>query len=271
MTELPAYGLGYDDEAPQVPSAWPQAVSREWAWGGSAGEGVTVCLVDSGVRGDHPLVGGIDRAVTVTLDADGEPHVQDDETGDVSGHGTACAGIVRAIAPAARITSVRVLDADLSGGGTQLLAGLGWALEQGYEVVNLSLSTTRRAVAQTLHELADSAYFARTLLVACANNRMVDSYPWKFSSVVSVASHAGADPMEFFYNPDPPVEFLARGVDVDVAWPSGGTMRATGNSFAAPHVAAICALILAKHPELTPFQVKGVLFETASNVVREAA
>src|SRR4029077_6604789 len=126
MTELPAYGLGYDDEAPQLASAWPQCVSREGPCGGAAVEGVAVCLVDSGVRGDHPLVGRIDRAVTVTLDDDGEPHVHDDETGDVSGHGTACAGIVRAIAPAARITSVRVLGADLSGGGTQLLAGLGW-------------------------------------------------------------------------------------------------------------------------------------------------
>ena len=59
------------------------------------------------------------------------------------------------------------------------------------------------------------------------------------------------------------------GIDLDVAWYGGSTLRATGNSFAAPHITALVALILAKHPELTPFQVKGVLFETASNVVRE--
>ena len=31
--------------------------------------------------------------------------------------------------------------------------------------------------------------------------------------------------MTFFYNPSPPVEFFARGVDVEVAWLGGGTIR----------------------------------------------
>jgi hypothetical protein len=35
---------------------------------------------------------------------------------------------------------------------------------------------------------------------------------------------------------------------------------------ATPHLAAICALVLGKHPELTPFQLKSVLYLTASNV-----
>ena len=39
----------------------------------------------------------------------------------------------------------------------------------------------------------------------------------------------------------------------------------TGNSFATPHIAAICALVMAKHPDLTPFQLKSVLSQTASN------
>ena len=49
------------------------------------------------------------------------------------------------------------------------------------------------------------------------------------------------------------------------AWLGGGTLRCTGNSFAAPHVAGIAALVLAKHPELTPYQVKTVLRLTATN------
>jgi subtilisin family serine protease len=43
----------------------------------------------------------------------------------------------------------------------------------------------------------------------------------------------------------------------------------TGNSFATPHVTGICALILGKHRELTPFQLKSVLFLTARNVAAE--
>ena len=77
--------------------------------------------------------------------------------------------------------------------------------------------------------------------------------------MVSVAARAGDDPMALAYNPEPPVEFGARGIDVDVAWAGGGSMVATGNSFAAPHVAGMAAVLLGKHPELTPFQVKAVL------------
>ena len=63
----------------------------------------------------------------------------------------------------------------------------------------------------------------------------------------------------------PPVEFGARGIDVEVAWADGGSIVATGNSFAAPHVAAMAALILAKHPGLTPYQVKAVLQAVSDN------
>ena len=51
----------------------------------------------------------------------------------------------------------------------------------------------------------------------------------------------------------------------------GGTRRqCSGNSFATPHMTGVCALILGKHPELTPFQLKSVLHGTATNV-EEAA
>jgi subtilisin family serine protease len=147
-----------------------------------------------------------------------------------------------------------------------LLAGLRYAVEQGYDVINMSLSTTKKPFAAVLHELADSAYFRRTVLVASAHNMPVESYPWRFSSVISVGSHEDESPFTFFYNPNPPVEFFGRGVNVDVAWLEGRTIRVSGNSFATPHLSGICALILAKHPELTPFQVKSVLYLTSSNV-----
>ena len=86
--------------------------------------------------------------------------------------------------------------------------------------------------------------------------------------MISVGSHEEPDPLAFFYNPAPPVEFFARGVDVEVAWLGGGKIRSTGNSFATPHMSGICALILGKHPELTPFQLKSVLHLTANNVAR---
>ena len=245
---------------------WPDRITPDWAWGGSTGNGVKVCILDSGVERDHPMVGEVNGAVAVSLGEDDEVIVDEDTEGDLCGHGTACAGIVRSLAPDCEIYSVRVLGAGFTGSGPILMAGLRWAVEQGYDVINMSLSTTKRQFSGLLHELADSAYFKRTVLVASAHNMPVESYPWRFSSVISVGSHEVPDAMTFFANPSPPVEFFARGVDVEIAWMGGARLHSTGNSFATPHVSGICALVLGKHPELTPFQLKSVLYLTATNV-----
>ena len=243
----------------------PEPVTKEWALAGATGDGVSVCILDSGIEAGHPLVGEVASAVAVSLDGE-EIRVDEDREGDACGHGTACAGIVRAVAPGATLHSVRVLGAGSTGSGEVLLAGLRYAVEQGFDVVNMSLSTTRRRFVEVLHELADTAYFRRTVLVASAHNMPVESFPWRFSSVLSVGSHDLPDPLAWYANPEPPVEFFARGVDVDVAWLGGGSLRCTGNSFATPHLAAICALVLSKHRELAPFQLKSVLYQTAANV-----
>lgn len=261
---VPAWSLPPGD-APRVEAdpAWRAAVTRDWAIGGSRGD-VDVCIVDSGVDPAHPLVRPVASAHAVVREGD-EVGIVADEVGDVCGHGTACAGIVRALAPDCRLHSVRVLGQGATGAADLILAGLRHAVEAGHRVISLSLSTTKRRFAEELHELADLAYFERTILVASAHNLPVDSYPWRFSSVISVGSHEERDPLVWYANPDPPVELFARGVDVEVAWPGGGTLRCTGNSFAAPHVAGIAALVLAKHPELTPYQLKSVLHLTATN------
>jgi subtilisin len=264
---LPAWSLPAGTvESLGLPTDWPGRVTREWAWGDSTGKGVRVCILDSGIDSDHPMVGEIQGAVAVEVGEGDEVRVVDDAEGDVAGHGTACAGIVRSIAPDCTLFSVRVLGAGFTGSGTALLGGLRWAVEQGFDVINMSLSTTKSRFAGMLHEVADAAYFRRTVLVASAHNMPVESYPWRFSSVISVGSHEEPDPLTYYYNPNPPVEFFARGVDVEVAWLGGARARSTGNSFATPHISGICALVLGKHPELTPFQLKSTLYLTASNV-----
>ena len=265
---LPAWSLPAGAEkAIELAVRWPAEVTREWAWGSSGGRGVRVCILDSGIEPDHASVGPLSGAVAVVRGEDGQIRIEEDEEGDLCGHGTACAGIVRSLAPECELYSVRVLGAGYTGSGAVLVAGLRYALENGFDLVNMSLSTTKRELAESLHELADLAYFQKTMLVASAHNMPVESYPWRFASVVSVGSHDRSEPLDFFYNPEPPVEFFARGVDIDVAWMQGSTLRVTGNSFATPHMTAICALVLGEHPELTPFQLKSVLYLTATNVI----
>jgi subtilisin family serine protease len=169
------------------------------------------------------------------------------------------------MAPEVELVSIRVLGADLRGKGTAFVAGLEWAIDQKIDVLNLSLSSKSEALYPVFHDLVDKAYFQGTLLVSAANNVPAASYPSLFSSVISVAAHGEPDPWRLYYNPAPPVEFGAWGVDVPIAWKDGGSTVATGNSFAAPHVSGMAALIVAKHPGIQPFELKAVLAAVADN------
>lgn len=244
-------------------------IDEDWAWGGSTGRGVKVAVIDSGVDASHPAIGRVDGYVAISQGPEGliydtEPHE------DVYGHGTACAGVIRSLAPDCEIYSVRVLGPRLSGRGSVFAAGLRWAIENGMEVCNLSLSTSKKDFFGILHELADKAYFGNVMVVASADNMPVVSYPAMYASVFSVASHDVADPYLFYYNPQPPVEFGAYGINVRAPWTNGGWQTMTGNSFATPHIAGLVTKILGKHPELTIFQMKAVLRALAANVSREA-
>lgn len=245
------------------------AITPSWAWGGSTGKGVRVAVIDSGIEADHPALEGcveVDRGVAIGVNDEGRVIDQPGPHDDSVGHGTACAGIIHSIAPDARITSVKVLGSGLIGKAASFIRGLGWAVEQGFDVINLSLGTRPREWALPFYEVCDEAYFRGCFIVTAANNTYRPSFPSLFASVTSVACNLAKDPFRFHYNPDPPTEFLARGIDVEVAWRAGTRIIGTGNSYAAPHVSGIAALIRSKHPELRPFHVKTVLFATAANV-----
>ncbi len=247
-------------------------LSPAWAWGGSTGKGARVAVVDSGIEADHPDLGDCvvrDGGVEVRVTDDGETVERLGPHDDSVGHGTACAGIIHGIAPEASITSVKVLGPGLRGRAAAFLRGLAWAVEQRFDVVNLSLGTNRREWALPFYEICDQAYFSGSLVVTAANNLPKTSFPSLYASVTSVASSLSTDPFRFHHNPEPPTEFLAPGVGVEVAWRGASRIDATGNSYAAPHISGIAALIRAKHPDLRPFQVKTVLWATAANV-REA-
>jgi len=263
---LPAWSEPFADPKRELRrSLRLRGVTREWAWGGATGAGVRVGIIDSGLENGHPaLRGRVVENVTVEAGEDG-PRVVPDGPVDMFGHGTACGAIIVGLAPDVELVSIRVLGADLRGKGTAFAQGLEWAIERGIQVCNLSLSSKSESLYPVFHDLADRAYFRGMALVSAANNVPAPSYPSLFASVFSVAAHSEPDPWRIYYNPAPPVEFGGWGVDVPIAWKDGGRTVATGNSFAAPHIAGIVALILSKHPGLSPFEVKGILASVADN------
>ena len=270
----PAWSWQFEPETlDRISVVLPLRMTKDWAWGASTGAGVKVAVIDSGIDPTHPAVGRVSGGVALEYDPDAESGVRmvEGPHEDLFGHGTACAGIIRKAAPEAELYSVRVLGSKLSGKGVVFAGGLKWAIDNGMQVVNMSLSTGKRDYFDLFHELADEAYFHHMMLVSAVNNVPSPSFPSQYSSVFSVAAHDGKDPFRFHYNPAPPVEFGAPGIDVEVAWLNNTTIEATGNSFAAPHIAGLIARVLGKHSGLTPFEMKTVLRALADNALEAAA
>jgi len=94
--ELPAWSLSAEAvESIALPEEWPGQITREWAWGGATGAGARVCVLDSGIETDHPLVGDVQRSVAISIEGDEVIVEENDTEGDLCGHGTACAGVIR--------------------------------------------------------------------------------------------------------------------------------------------------------------------------------
>jgi subtilisin len=256
---------------PNVTDLWSN-IQPEALWKGRTGKGVRVGIVDSGIDTNHPALEGKIEASFEAVNEGGQIVFKESTSGDQAGHGTACAGIITKLAPDAEVTSIKVLGPTGAGTGEMFLMGVDFAIKQKLQVVNLSLGTTKRDFWMPMHELLDRAYRERVMLVAAANNLPQPSSPSIFSSsLVSVVKRAGGDPLNFGFQYGEVIELVAPGVQVETTWPGGGYRQLTGNSFAAPHVTGVIALLLEARPDLTPFQIKTILYAIAQRNQAQAA
>jgi len=234
------------------------------SWKLRTGKGVSIAVIDSGIDASHAdLQGKVKESVEAR--ADNKRVVFDkSDTGDSAGHGTACAGIISRIAPDAEFYSIKVLGASGLGDGIAFLAGLEYAVKNRYQIINLSLGTTKPQFFSPLHDLLDRAYQAGCIVVAAANNLPQPSFPSVFSSsLISVSKHEDSDPLNFGFRYGEVIELTAPGVNVRTPWLNNSYKSLTGNSFACPHIVGIIALLLENYPRLTPFQVKSALYAIA--------
>ena len=272
MTDIrPAWSEAFlDGVAPAPPLELPGVVTTEWAYGDGSGHGVRVAVVDSGIDADHPAVGGVSGAVEVLVDDDDPDAVTivDGPHDDLYGHGTACAGLVRAVAPEVELISVRVLGAGLRGSADAFAGAIEWCIDHDVQVVNLSLSTSNVDYLPTFWALVDRAAFAGVVLVSAMNNERKRTIPSELAGVFSVAAGPGRDLEAVWCNPHGPAEWGAAGIDLEVAWKGGGWVVASGNSFSAAVVTGHLARVLAAHPGLSPWQARTVLAAVAVNAQR---
>ena len=233
-------------------------------WKSRTGKGVGIAVIDSGIDRNHPqLQGKVVESVEAVAEHKRVVFVPSD-SGDSAGNGTACAGIITSIAPDASLYSIKVLGASGAGDGQAFLAGLEYAIKRRIRLVNLSLGTTKPQFFAPLHDLLDRAYQAGCIVVAAANNLPQPSFPSVFSSsLISVSKSEDTDPFHFGFKFGEVIELTAPGVNVRTTWLNGGYRSLTGNSFACPNIVGIIALLLETYPNLTPFQVKSLLYSIA--------
>ena len=228
------------------------------------GRGVTVALVDSGVNGRHPHVGGrLERSVTV-VDGD-RLLVADDLKGDVSGHGTACAGVIVQGAPEVRLHSVRVLDRQLQTNHRRLAEAIRWCAGESMDVVNLSLGTTSVEALDLLEAACRDAAAAGCLLVAAAGPERERSYPAGFGDLVlGVDEDPDCDLWQCRVRSAAAIQLTACGHprEMDQAQLS---RNFSGSSFAAARVSALAARQLEQRPDLDREGMLEVLAGAAPN------
>ena len=234
------------------------------------GSGVTVYVIDTGVRPDHADFGGrVTSGFTSITDGNG--------SNDCNGHGTHVAGTVAGtaygVAPAATIVPVRVLSCSGSGSTSGVIAGIDWAVRHHQAgtpaVANMSLGGGYSAAlnAAVAAGVADGITFA----VAAGNSDAdaCNASPASERSALTVGSTTSSDARSSFSNWGSCLDVFAPGSGIRSAYHTSPTATATlsGTSMAAPHVAGAAALLLAATPSATPDALRAAMVQGATRGV----
>jgi hypothetical protein len=235
----------------------------------ATGEGVSVCVIDSGVersvleekfraRGQeiHPIEGGV-----FTAD---RPEPLPYAGRQSAPHGTTVADILLTVAPRVRLYSADVFGPQGTCEVEVVQRALHWAIDVWRcKVINLSLGVPEARLQQVQRRYQflraiEEGYFKDALIFAAAHNEhpLTRSYPAAFAPpLISVDKHLFDDPLQFAYALRERVEFLAHGRGY-----LGPFAQEPATSWAAPHLAGIAARLLSLRPSMKPFEIKTVLY-----------
>lgn len=219
------------------------------------GAGVRVAVLDTGVDISHQALSSLRLGGSWEVRPEGDGmRVAAVNAGDVAGHGTAVAALIHALAPAAEILSVRVLDAGLRQDRHRAIReGAGFALRSGAQILNCSFGVVGSAFRMPDYlEWVDAAFRQGRIVVGACGNQSpeIAEWPSHLATVVGVTA-AALEPETIRWRSDCAVEIEAAGVDAEVPVPGGGMRRVTGSSFATARVSGLLARLVACFPGLT--------------------
>jgi serine protease AprX len=260
----------------RVPMLWQEHLT---------GQGIRVAVVDSGIDFDHPdFTGRIIEAADFTGTGPGDRH----------GHGTHCAGVLagsgamsdghyRGVAPDAELFIAKVLHGDGQGMMSDVMMGLEWAVEQGVQVISLSLGGPGPCDGtDALSETCEAAVERGVVVVVAAGNDGPTPYsvgsPGCAAGVITVGAASDLDRIAAFSSRGPTADGRTKpdvvlpGVEIIAPRATATTMgtpiddwytASSGTSMATPHAAGLAALLLQAEPDLTPIEIKSRLMRTA--------
>lgn len=154
---------------------------------GRTGRGVIVALLDSGVHGEHPHVGGVRGGASFLAGTDANDFV------DRVGHGTAVAAAIREKSPGVDLIAARIFDGRLATNVDVLVRAICWAADQGAQLINLSLGTTNPAHAETLAPAVAYAAERGSIVVSAREWNGAAWLPGSLADVIGVVADAELD------------------------------------------------------------------------------
>jgi len=226
-------------------------MQAEDLWQRTTGAGITVAVLDTGVKASHPdLKGKVAKGYNAITNKAGART-------DNNGHGTFLAGMIAGksngkgivgIAPGAKILPVKVLDTDGIGDSDDIARGIIWAVDHGADVINMSFGadSTNKVEAEAI----DYARGAGVTLIAAAGNEGFKEvmYPAGYPGVLGVGAVDIDNKRAAFSNSGSHVDVVAPGQGILSTFNSRPYTWTSGTSMSTAYVSGIAALAMSYSP-----------------------
>ncbi len=257
-------------------------VKADQVWQRVTGRGVKVAILDTGIDENHPDLTVAGGASFVT----GVSSFDDDQ-----GHGSHCAGITGArnndegivgVAPECSLFAVKVLAGNGRGQLSWILGGMRWAVEQGMDIVSMSLGSSadsaEAACVLAYQRAAQQLEQVGAMVVTSSGNSRRTAKPWvgqpaRCPGFMAVGAVDRNRRLADFSSNGPEslcdtcgVEVAAPGVNVRSTLPGGRYGEKSGTSMACPHVSGAAALIKEQHPTWSPQKIRDRIKTTAADL-----
>ncbi len=281
-----------------------EMIKANKAWRYTTGEDVIVAVIDTGVDHTHPDIQANIHINTAeipdnNIDDDGNGYVDDyygynflDDNSnamDLDYHGTHVAGTIAAVAnntigiagvaPNAKIMNLKGLHntGEIEG----LALAIRYAADNGADIINNSWGGP--GVSPMIEDALAYAKSQGVVSIAAAGNSSEDAadyFPSSSPNSIAVGAVDANGELADFSNYGEIVKVLAPGVLIqslecselyNIRGPLSrfgerAYIRSSGTSMAAPHVAGLAALMIAKYPDLSVDEVKNKIISSRRNL-----